>query len=74
MCPDNLFKFNMVILYNYLIFQYNKTTMKSLALLTLLFASSKEVRAAKNFNKNTWNYENNGLDWPEYRSTGSFNN
>ena len=47
--------------------------MKSLALFALLFAVPKEV-LARNFNKNTWNYENNGLDWPSYTSTSSFNN
>ena len=73
MRPDKFFNFNMVIFYYYLIFQYNKTTMKNLGLLALLFASSEEVQA-KIFNKNTWNYENNGLDWPEYAKTSSFNN
>jgi len=34
----------------------------------------EEVLAAKTFNKNTWNYENNGLDWPEYTSTSGFRN
>jgi len=44
--------------------------MKSLALLTLLSSTLKEVQTEFT----NWDYKNNGLDWPTLATVAGFNN